>query len=261
LRTYEVKTNKRLNITVHALLTFVCQITLAGMSFYELFTNDQWVPNYKIQASTLILFARFICCTILHLSLIDEVDFGLVMMKYAVNHPYKFVKPHMAWLAGFMQAIATITIELASILVVCAAVDTIDIIFNFIALSILASFDNFVYESLKNESFKELISRPFTQETLKIKHTTSKKCQIHEVSDEIDEKGNARPLRVSFRLRTKGMKILFVIYKMIRTFFVSLYYYFFPFVCVIFSTLIPIYYREARNPPAPNPTPFNSYSY
>ncbi len=72
------------------------------MSFYELFTNDQWVPNYKIQASTLILFARFICCTILHLSLIDEVDFGLVMMKYAVNHHYKFVKPQMAWLAGFM---------------------------------------------------------------------------------------------------------------------------------------------------------------
>jgi hypothetical protein len=42
-------------------------------------------------------------------------------------------------------------IELASICVICAATDTISMIFNFIALTILAEFDNFVYKSIKNE--------------------------------------------------------------------------------------------------------------
>jgi hypothetical protein len=48
------------------------------------------------------MFARFICATILHLSLIDEVSAGLEMMKYAVNHSYKFERYSIAWLAGFL---------------------------------------------------------------------------------------------------------------------------------------------------------------
>lgn len=40
LRVYEVKKNKRLNISVHVMLTFTCQLVLAAMTFHELATND-----------------------------------------------------------------------------------------------------------------------------------------------------------------------------------------------------------------------------
>jgi len=83
------------------------------------------------------------------------------MMKFSVNHPYKFYSYRMAWICGFLQTFATLGIEIASIGVICAAVDTIDIVFNFIALAILAEFDDFVYSSMKNESFKELIEKRF----------------------------------------------------------------------------------------------------
>lgn len=131
--------------------------------------------------------------------------------------------------------------------------DTINIIFNFIALSILASFDNFVYDSLKNESFKELVTRPFVEATLQIKHTTSKKCRPHEISDEIDEEGNPRPLRVMFEERPMSLKVLFVVYKAVRTFYVSVFYYFFPLSAVVISALLPVYYRERILPGPPNP--------
>jgi len=36
------------------------------------------------------MFARFVTTVILHLSLIDETTQGLHMMKYAVNHHYRF---------------------------------------------------------------------------------------------------------------------------------------------------------------------------
>jgi len=50
----------------------------------------------------LVNFVRFICMTILHLSLIDEVSENMISMKYAVNHPYKFGSPASAFIASLM---------------------------------------------------------------------------------------------------------------------------------------------------------------
>jgi hypothetical protein len=72
------------------------------MAFYELFTNCNYSWIIVAQCGIPIMFARFICATILHLSLIDEVSAGLEMMKYAVNHSYKFERYSIAWLAGFL---------------------------------------------------------------------------------------------------------------------------------------------------------------
>ena len=35
-----------------------------------------------------MMIARFVCATILHLSLVDEVSAGMDIMKYALNHSY-----------------------------------------------------------------------------------------------------------------------------------------------------------------------------
>jgi hypothetical protein len=35
-----------------------------------------------------MMIARFICATILHLSLVDEVSAGMDIMKYTLNHSY-----------------------------------------------------------------------------------------------------------------------------------------------------------------------------
>ena len=52
---------------------------------------------------------------------------------------------------------------MANIGVICGANDTISIIFNFIALAIIAEFDNYVYASMKGESFKALCEKEFTK--------------------------------------------------------------------------------------------------
>ena len=123
-----------------------------------------------------MLFGRFICASILHLSLIDEVDSGLSFMKYSLNHPYKFQYVGLAWSVGFMQFASALGVEISNIGVLCCAFDPINLVFNFIALAIVAEFDNFVFESLKNESMKELVEKKFYKRVLLIKHTTSKKC-------------------------------------------------------------------------------------
>lgn len=47
------------------------------------------------------MYARFICTIILHLSLCDDITQGLIMMKYALNHNYRFENYLIAFAAGF----------------------------------------------------------------------------------------------------------------------------------------------------------------
>lgn len=85
-RIFEIKKQKRLNIFVHFVLTFIFQITLILMTFSELLNNCIYSQIIITPVGIPIMFARFICATILHLSLIDEVNHGLEMMKFACNH-------------------------------------------------------------------------------------------------------------------------------------------------------------------------------
>ena len=187
-----------------------------------------------------MLFGRFICASILHLSLIDEVSNGLNFMKYSLNHPYKFKSVALAWSAGFLQFTSCLSVEISNIGVICTSIDPTELVFNFIALAIVAEFDNFIFESLKGETMKELVEKKFYKRLLVINHTTSPKRKDEELSTEKDENGDFRPLKLRFDARKPVNKLLFCIYKLVRAFYVSMFYYFLPFSAVILSTLLPI---------------------
>ena len=98
-----------------------------------------------------------------------------------------------------------------------------------------------------------MVGRDFTKNVLVISHTTSKKCKDTEKSTVRDEYGALRPLKVCFFSRSVLNMIFYVLYKILRTFYVSLFFYFFPFVVVILSTLLPLMWRSvAANLPACN---------
>lgn len=183
-RIFEIRKHKRIDIAVHVILTFVLQFTLIVMTFIELFTNCNYNQVIIGDVEIFIMFARFICATILHLSCVDEVSSGLNMMKFAVNHSYKFNSFAFAYICGMLQTVQCICVVLANFGVICAANDTIDIVFNFIALAIIIDFDDYVFDSLKNESFKELLEKDFIKKVLVVTHTTSKKCRNFEVCSE-----------------------------------------------------------------------------
>lgn len=72
--------------------------------------------------------------------------------------------------------------ELANIALILTATDPVNCTLNFIALAIIAEFDNFVYEALRNESMKKLLEPDVCAKLLKIMRTTSKKCKPEEMS-------------------------------------------------------------------------------
>ena len=255
LRNFEIRKTKRHNIYMYACLTFLFQMVLVFEVMYELGHNCQYSYTFIQTASTMIIFARFICGSILHLSLLDEMDAGLEMMKYSLNHPYLFSFYPTAFSIGFMQFMSSFLVELVNMVVIVTQSDVINITFDFIALAIIAEFDNYVYESLKNESFKELIEPEFSEKILKIRHTTSVKAKETEHSTVKDEDGEYRPLKITFKSRTIINKLLFGLYKVIRAIYVSCVFYFLPFLTILASTIPCILYRvAAANQPTCNNT-------
>ena len=64
-----------------------------------------------------VIMARFICGMSLHLFLASELSNALNKMKYACNHHWKFEDYRVAFLAGFLQTIAIMTVELVNFIV------------------------------------------------------------------------------------------------------------------------------------------------
>ena len=63
-------------------------------------------------------------------------------------------------------------------------------VFNFIALAVIADFDNFVFESMSNEYFKKLLEEEVVERNFRIEHTTSKRCPKDDLSKMEDSDGN-----------------------------------------------------------------------
>ena len=66
-------------------------------------------------------------------------------MKYALNHPWKFDKARMAFIAGFLQVAVVFVIEIVNCVLMLASNTHEDIILNLIVLVIISQFDDFFY--------------------------------------------------------------------------------------------------------------------
>lgn len=86
-------------------------------------------------------------------------------------------------MAGFMQAIITAMTEVCNIGVILIGQAPLAIVFNFIALAIIADFDNYIFRALRNESMKKLLYEDVKDDILVKHHTTSKRAGVTELSD------------------------------------------------------------------------------
>ena len=81
------------------LFMFGCQVFLVTVVAMEVLADGFfWTPTDSI----LMVFARFVCGIVLHMLLSNELQQGLLMMKYSVNHPWKFINYRHAFLSGFL---------------------------------------------------------------------------------------------------------------------------------------------------------------
>ena len=80
-------------------------------------------------------------------------------MKYVNNHSYNFQAPRIAFFVSFLHYFITNLTELVNICIIITSIYPVAIVLNFIAIAIIAEFDNYVYSSMRNEYCKKLISK------------------------------------------------------------------------------------------------------
>ena len=106
-----------------------------------------------------LVTARFICGVILHMNLQDELRSGMNMMKFALNHDYRFDDYKIAFLAGFLQASMILVVEFVNFLTIMTATNVMEIVLNFMALTIISEFDDIFFKSLGDDRGKDIITK------------------------------------------------------------------------------------------------------
>lgn len=64
-----------------------------------------------------VVISRFICGLFLHISQEDEAKAAFKMMKYVLNHPWKFENWRFAFFTNFVQILILILVESVSIVI------------------------------------------------------------------------------------------------------------------------------------------------
>ena len=105
----------------------------------------------------------------------EEIRNGHKMMKYSVNHWWKFKHHRVAFAVGFLQTFALTLITLVNYFVVMISESVIDVMKDFTALLIIAEFDNIFGESFggTHEIAHDIIEEDYYEDLFKIETTTS----------------------------------------------------------------------------------------
>lgn len=131
------------------------------------------------------------------------------MMKYLANHHEDFSETMGPFQIAVMQFIGAFFTEIINILVICSCPTIMDVIMNFIALGAISEIDNYYLASLPVCTLKDALEVPL---------------EVKRKSGDIKH----RPCKPKF---------VRIVYRTLRIFQVSFYYYFTPFLAVILTYL------------------------
>lgn len=152
-------------------------------------------------------------------------------MKYSNNHSSKFTQWYIPFMLGLLQAQMVTIIELVNLINICAQNNIMDIVMNYVALAVVAEFDDYIFEAVKRgDKMPELLEK----DMLEIEVTTSSSVR-HEEDVMI---------RCDFKNRSIGSKIARVLYRFCRLLYITVYFYFFEFVTLGLIFVYPVIYHD-----------------
>ena len=131
-----------------------------------------------------IILARFLCAVFMHITLSSELIQGFDLMKYALNHPWKFSSWFMAFKTGLSQMFVVVILELVNMIFMLKDDAISDIVMNFTALLIISDFDDYLYVTIENTPMGQLCKngeieagggKITLEDVLRIESTTSKR--------------------------------------------------------------------------------------
>ena len=139
-----------------------CQLLLVWFLGREAFTDEANSETKdvfkKFPEGFDVVITRFLCAIFLHISLDLKFREAFSMMKYALNHPWKFRNWLDAYFIGLAQLLVVLSVEGINLALLNTNTNVMDILMNFLALIIIAEFDESFYLTTAGEPIAELIN-------------------------------------------------------------------------------------------------------
>ena len=134
-----------------------CQILLVWLLGRDAYGEFLAGTYAEPPAEIWIVYCRLFCAVVLHITLSDELRQSFELMKYALNHPWKFSKWSSAFSVGFNQMIVVVSIELVNMFFMLSNYTITDIVMNFLALVIISDFDDYFFSTVMHTPMGRMV--------------------------------------------------------------------------------------------------------
>ena len=177
-------------------------MTIATIKYF----NKPVASNKDADPLFITYVVRLMCALALHMQIEPEVFQGIQMIKFALFRCNNFRLRSFQILVAVMQLSGALFTEYINMLLICEQDEVKNIVMNFIQFAAIAQIDDLYSQSLKNSFLRTLVQQ------------TSLNFQS------INNKG-FKQLDLNKRFLSK---VTLVLYKILKTAYDSLYYYFAP---------------------------------
>lgn len=199
----------------------------------------------------LLLIPKLISCFYMHNILAEEIKDGMKIMKYTINHPQHFERQALdkdehegtskedgkytrltyGFLIGFIQYSIALALEIMSIIFLNSLTSYRLIIVCYASLTAVANFDNMFAAALDSHPIKGASGKK-----LRVSFHRSMGFKLTENDESAEEPGNkTQKWQKNPREGSCYLKFLRLIFKIIRMWHVSFFFYFAPFLMLFFQ--------------------------
>lgn len=102
-----------------------------------------------------------------------------------MNHTWKFTNWQQAFLAGFLQTVTVVLVELVNLIAILHQDEIIDLVMDFMALVIISAFGNYFYAAVNEHEYKDIITQRDFENYLIVQTTTSSDAKYKIPGNEI----------------------------------------------------------------------------
>ena len=97
-----------------------------------------------------VAMPKFVCGILMHYSLTDSIERGVEMMKFALNHPWKFKDPHTAFYCGFTYSILNYVVEVFNFMLLSTSTNVLGCFWNFLGVNVIRNLGSFIYNPIRH---------------------------------------------------------------------------------------------------------------
>ena len=133
---------------------------------------------YQSTTTTELQILRIISMIVLHLQVSTQVRQSLFIMKYSVNHEYRFSDPTVAFLSGFVSFVTVILIEICNVTNILEQLSVILIFKSTLTFSLIYNFNSFFFGSMTDPISKVYVTNPEFAKVLRYEVTTSDQARV-----------------------------------------------------------------------------------